>query len=91
MERAQLRESDMDLTSPNYSFSYITLTRSEGMGSFHTKFTYRQLLTIKHALLYYMKRENQSDADWDSEKALHSKVKEQIKMAEEKMKSKQKE
>lgn len=55
------------------------------MGSFHTKFTYRQLLTIKHALFYYMKRENQSDDDWDSEKALLTKVKEQIKTAEEKI------
>lgn len=55
------------------------------MGSFHTKFTYRQLLTLKHALFYYMKRENQSDADWESEKALHNKLKEQIKSAEEKI------
>ena len=55
------------------------------MGSFYTKFTYRQLLTIKHALLYYMKRENQIDEDWDSEKALLNKVKEHIKNAEEKM------
>lgn len=55
------------------------------MGSFYTKFTYRQLLTIKHALFYYMKRENQSDEDWDSEKALLTKLKEHIKAAEEKI------
>lgn len=55
------------------------------MGSFHTKFTYRQLLTIKHALAYYRKRENQSDDDWYSETALLNKVKEKIKEAEEKI------
>lgn len=55
------------------------------MGSFQTKFTYKQLLTIKHALFHYMHRDGICEADYESESALYSKVKEKIDQAEDKI------
>lgn len=55
------------------------------MGSFLTKFTYKQLLIIKHALFHYMHRDGINEADYESEEALYQKVKENIEQVEDKI------
>lgn len=44
------------------------------MSGISTKFTYKQLHTLKHALLKHMQREGITDSDFKSEQALLLKI-----------------
>lgn len=55
------------------------------MSGISTKFTYKQLHTIKHALLCYLKRKGISDDDMKSEISLLTKINDQIEVIKEKI------
>ncbi|MCY7858822.1 DNA strand exchange inhibitor protein [Bacillus sonorensis] len=48
------------------------------MSGINTKFSYKQLHTLKHALLEYMQRNGITDADFKSEQNLLLKINYQI-------------
>lgn len=54
------------------------------MGGMYTKFTYKQLQTMKHALLAYINRQDSSTEDFQSEQALLLKINYQIELMKEK-------
>ena len=55
------------------------------LGGMYTKFTYKQLQTMKHALLKYLMRKDISEEDFQSEQSLLLKINYQIELMKEKI------